>query len=229
MNDLIPETLMPEKLKLCINKRSKLGSTGEIIKLAAPKTVQILYNALRIGPRLILRSAFELLRANTITRLLSALILISFDTINLLRKRISKKQYVINVVLAFMMLVGGTAGWLFGKEIIGVVVESAALAIIFGLVGAGIFGTALGMVWDRIIHRFWRNDSDEMLEILNQEFLLLCYKNGLSQQEAEITKLKVEAFLKEQFLKDMFIQENREAYAQSALLVYFEKEFDRNV
>ena len=206
----------------------KVGSTGDIVKMAAPKTASFIYNALRVGPRLILRSAFELFRANNVTRVLSALILISFDTFSLAKGRISKKQFVINVVLALMMLVGGTAGWVLGTEILSLLIENAVLSILAGLIGAGVLGTALGMLWDKIIHIFWRDDTEEMLEILNHEFLRLCHHHGLNQDEAEDLSQKI--IVKDQLIKDIYAQADRHGFASSVLRHHFkEKEFEGNV
>ena len=180
------------KFKLKLKKKSKMGSKEDIARMAAPKAAQFLYDALRIGPRLILRSAFELLRANIITRLISAVVLISFDTVAFARKRISLKQYLINVSIAAMLLVGGTAGWYLGNGAVYVLLENAVLAIIGGILGAGLIGVGLGAVLEKIIKRFVKDDSADMLEICNEVFCELAQKYNLNEQEAEIAANSIE-------------------------------------
>ena len=90
-----------------------------------------------------MRSAFQLLRTNIITRIISAVVLVSIDTYLFIRKQISLKQYIINVTMAALLLVGGTAGWYGGQNVGYVLFENAVIGIIAGVIGAGILGFAL--------------------------------------------------------------------------------------
>jgi len=143
----------------------------------------MLYNAMRVGPRLILRSAFELLRANMITRVISVAVLLFIDKFSLLKGRISLKQFVINVTLALMLLVGGTAGWVLGSHVLSLLVESLVLGIIAGLIGAGILSAVLSFVVNKIIHLFVQDDTEDMLDIYNQCFAALAKEHMLNQDE----------------------------------------------
>ena len=200
------------KLRLCVQKKSKIGSPSDIARMAAPKAAQVLYNALRVGPRVILRSAFELLRANTITRVLSAVVLLSIDTAALMRKRISKKQYFINITLAMMLLVGGTAGWYLGNNAVALVIaEGLAISIAAGIVGAGLLGAALGIMWEKVIGLFIKDDTADMLDICNRVFCELAAEYGLSEEEANeavyMITINIEA------IRRMYASSDKEAFA----------------
>jgi len=200
------------KLKLCVRKKSKAGSTSDIARMAAPKAAQVLYNALRVGPRLILRSAFELLRANMITRLLSAVVLLSIDTVAFVRKRIFKKQYAINVTLALMLLVGGTAGWYLGNNVIALVIaENVALSIVAGIVGAGILGVTLGNVTEKILGVFIKDDTADMLDVCNQVFCELAAQHCLSEEEAHEAIDVIN--ISNATIKNMYASPDKEAFA----------------
>ena len=204
---------MKDIYRLSVQKKAKLANPGDIARLAAPKAAQVLYNILSMGPRVILRSAFELLRANMVTRILSAVILISFDTFSLLRGRISWKQYVINLVLALLLLVGGTAGWVIGNDVIGaVLLENMVLGIIAGVVGAGLVGGLLGAAWEYGVKLFLSDDSEDMLEICTCVFAELCEKCSLNTSET--TEAKLLLHLDARLMSEMFSQKDRDAFAR---------------
>ena len=203
-----------EALKLQIIKK-KIGNANDIVKLAAPKTAQVLYNAMRVGPRLILRSAFELLRANMVTRVISVVVLLAIDKFSLIRGRISVKQFVINVALALMLLVGGTAGWVLGSHVLGLVVENIVLGIFAGIIGAGVLSAVLGIVVNKIIHLFVQDDAEDMLEIYSQVFAALAYEQQLNIGEIEAAKESIA--MSQQMVKDIFVEEDRMAFAKLTL------------
>ena len=213
---------LPPHLRCTIKKKSKIANTQDLIKIAAPKSVQFLYNFISIGPRVILRSVFQLLRANTITRILSCVVLLSIDTVSLVRKKISLKQYVINASLALMLLVGGTAGWVFGGYLVSMaLIENAAIGIIAALIGAGVFGAVSGFLWERFISLFLKGDTEEMLEIFNYEFYSEVTANSLNEDEIAIARDSIE--LTPEVTSEMFACEDRRDFAKSIICPAIEK------
>lgn len=206
----------PNTLKLTVQKKAKIGSKTDLVRVAAPKAVQILYNIISIGPRVILRSAFQILRANTVTRVLSAVVLVAIDTIGLVRKRISLKQYIINLVLAIMLLVGGTVGWNLGSlVVVAVLLENVILGVIGGLAGAGVFGAAFAMGWDKLVRLFVQDDTADMLDICNRVFSDITYENSLSTEE--IAEAKEMIILNAALLSEMYSQKDREGFARNII------------
>ncbi|MCL2204444.1 MAG: hypothetical protein FWB88_10970 [Defluviitaleaceae bacterium] len=208
-------------LRLTAKKKKNLGNIRSIAKMAAPKTASMVYNALRVGPRLILRSAFELLRANIITRILSAIVLLSIDTVSFVRKRISLKQYIIDVTLAVMLVVGGTIGWNVGSRVGGILLENAILLLLAGMVGAGVLGAVLGAVANRIISRFVHDDNTDMLVICNKVY------DGLAEEykldEAAQQQVCDQVYICDKMLKDMFCQKDRERFARAYIEPFCEE------
>ena len=204
-----------KSLQLVIQKK-KIGSANDIARLAAPKTAQMLYNAMRVGPRLILRSAFELLRANMVTRVISVVVLLTIDKFSLLKGRISVKQFAINVTLALMLLVGGTAGWVLGSHVLSLVVESLVLGIIAGLVGAGILSAGLSFVVNRIIHLFTTDDTEDMLDIYSRCFRALAEEHRLNNDE--ISEAVEKIGMSREMVREIFCEKtDRMAYAHAVL------------
>ncbi|MCL2404800.1 MAG: hypothetical protein FWC92_04540 [Defluviitaleaceae bacterium] len=202
-------------LKLVIQKKN-IGSANDIARLAAPKTAQVLYNALRVGPRLILRSAFELLRANMVTRVISVIVLLVIDKFSLITGRISIKQFIINITLALMLLVGGTAGWMLGSHALGLVVESLVLGIIAGIIGAGLLSAGLSFIVNKIIHLFVQDDTEDMLDIYNQCFASLAKEHKLNHEEIYAATNNI--CMSKEHIRDIFTEKsNRAAFACNKL------------
>ena len=198
--------------KLTPAKKKKIGNASDIARLAAPKAAQVLYNAVRIGPRLILRSTFELLRANVITRVLSAVVLLAIDSVSLAKRRISKKQFVINVILALMLLVGGTAGWYLGNNIVSwMLIENIVIGIVAGIIGAGVLGAVLGIVWEKIVGLFVKDDMCDMIGICNEVFAALTKDYLFNESEA---RRAVESIvINARVAQDMYAQKDKAAFA----------------
>ncbi|MCL2363979.1 MAG: hypothetical protein FWC71_04875 [Defluviitaleaceae bacterium] len=202
-------------------KKKKLGGIRDVAKMAAPKTASMAYNVVRVGPRLILRSAFELLRANIITRVLSAIVLLSIDTVSFIRKRISLKQYAIDVTLAVMLVVGGTAGWALGSRVGAILVENMILLLLAGMIGAGILGAVLGTIANRIIGLFVQDDNTDMLVICNQVYDGLAKEYALSEPEAN--EVADHIYICDKMLKDMFCNSDRERFAREYIKPFCEE------
>ena len=201
-------------LKLSLQKK-KAVNTNDIARMVAPKGAQMLYNLLSIGPRIVLRSAFQLLRANIVTRLISVVVLVVFDTWNLWKGRISKKQFIINVTLAAMLLVGGTVGWTFGGRVASIVLDNMILGFIASLIGAGIVGAGLGAIVEKAIKRFVKSDDEDMLEICNTVFADMAKDNLLNESEIEAVKEELE--ITKPILKNMFAQKDKIGFVQNLL------------
>jgi len=199
--------------QLSIKKQSKLSSKEDIAKLAAPKLAQVLFNIVHIGPRIILRSAYMVLRANIITRIISAAVLMVFDTISFIRKRISLRQYFINVILALMLLFGGTAGWYAGEYFIAwILIENAVLGFVICIIGAGFLGWIAGFVTEKIINRFFKDDSYDMLVICNEVFCGLAREHNLTPEQAE--KAVESILINKSVVRNMYAAKDKVAFAR---------------
>ena len=198
-------------------QKTKLGSPTDVAKIAGSQGIQFLYNILRVGPKLILRSAYELMRANTITRILSAIVLLSVDTISFARRHISLKQYIINITLAALLIAGGTVGWNLGTELAKhiVLLENVVIGIIASLIGAGILGAGFGAVGEKCIKRYVQDDETEMLAICNRIFDDMIQECSLTHEQAleAASKIKITTVL----LRQMFAEEDRETFAKKVI------------
>ncbi|MCL2397880.1 MAG: hypothetical protein FWC93_07450 [Defluviitaleaceae bacterium] len=209
------------RIKLSKAKKSLLGGKG-LVKMIIPKLATMVINLISIGPRIILRSAFQILRTNIWTRLLSTLILVSFDLYSYARKKISRKQLIINLILSTSLLVGGTAGWMFGTNTaLAVVAENTMLWIVAGIIGAGGLGSILNTICRKVLGRFMKSDVEDMLDFFNAEFELMGGELGLSSKEMDTLAAQIR--IDDKICVNCFAKSNKKKYAREVLGTYFDR------
>lgn len=181
-----------------------IKGSDAIVKLAAPKVVTAGVNVMRMGPRIILRSTVELLRANLITRILSCVTILVMDIFDLSRKRISKSQFVVNVILSLLLVVGGTVGWNFGGRWIALEMLGGMADIIGGMIGAGIVVFLSNFIFDRACNKLIESDAKKMWKIINP------YIEKLPQYEQNPVRSSITGSC----LKKMYACNDRELFAE---------------
>jgi len=184
-----------------------IKGSDSIIKLAAPKVVTAGVNVMQMGPRIILRSTVELLRANLLTRILSCLTILAFDIFDLSRKRISKSQFVINVILSLLLVIGGTIGWNFGGRWIVFEILGGMADIIGGMIGAAAAAFVSSFVFGKACDKLIESDAKKMWKIINPHIA------KLPKEEREPVRGSITASC----LKNMFACKNRELFAEDLI------------
>jgi len=181
-----------------------LKGSDAIVKLVAPKVVTAGVNVMQMGPRIILRSTVELMRANLFTRILSCITILIFDIFDLSRGRISKTQFGANVVLSLLLVVGGTVGWNFGGRWIIFEMLGGMADIIGGMIGAGIVVVFSNFVFNKASKQLIESDADKMWKIIDP-FVELLPEEAHAPVRKSITG---------SCLKKMYASEDRMAFAE---------------
>ena len=195
-------------------------SGGNFAKLILPKIATMFINLVSIGPRVILRSAFQILRTNIWTRLISTLIIVLFDFYNFFRKKISKRQLVINLILSASLLIGGSAGWIFGTySVAAIVAENTVIWIIAGIIGAGVFSSVFDTICRKVLGKFIKSDVDAMLDVINSEFESMVAESSLDEEEANAVAEKIH--IDEKVCVNCFCKADKRKYAREFLAPYF--------
>ena len=200
----------------------KKFKTENLLKLVFPKIATMALNFVRIGPRVILRSAFQILRTNIWTRLISTILLVFFDFYSFFKGRISKKQLFIDLILSLSLLVGGTAGWVVGTSgALLIVAENTLLFIIAGLLGAGLFSSFLDRTSRWVLGFFLSSDVEDMLDVINKEFTQMAKEYDLTyEQMCDVAKtIEVD----EQICLTCFTKSDRKKYIRKILTPHFSK------
>lgn len=214
----------PRRIRLAKKDKGKLNklNKGNIVKLVFPKLATMVMNLVSIGPRVILRSAFQILRTNIWTRLISTILLISVDLYSYARKKISGRQLVINLILSLTLLIGGTTGWIFGtNSVSAVAAENTVIWIIAGLAGAGVFSYIFDLFCRKILGRFLKSDVEAMLDVINEEFECMIAEKALDDEQADAIAETVH--INEQICLNCFCKGEKREYVREVLEPYFEK------
>jgi len=187
-----------KKIKKVIKKKKETAA-----KMIAPKVVTAFTNVVRMGPRIIFRSTVELLKANLITRIISCLSLLVIDLIDLIRKRISKIQFIKNVILSALLVLSGTLGWELGThwlsvELAGIIV----VEVLVGIVGAGSLSFLTNWAACKIADKYVKSDADQMLDIIDLHI------SDLSKEEQEFIREHITMVC----LKKMYASDDRDAF-----------------
>ena len=181
-----------------------LRGSDAVVKLVAPKVVTAGVNVMRMGPRIILRSTVELLRANLITRILSCITILVVDVYDLSRKRISRAQFFVNMVLSLLLVVGGTVGWTFGGRWIVFEILGGMADIIGGMIGAGIVVFLSNVVFDKACKKLVESDAQKMWKIIDP------YIQQLPEEERDPVRKSITGSC----LKKMYASTTREQFAE---------------
>jgi len=207
------------RIQLTQKRGGLLGkiNKGNVVKLTLPKLATMGINLVRIGPRVILRSTFQILRTNIWTRLISTFLLLFIDLYHFIRKRISKKQLMINLILSATLLIGGTIGWVFGTTSIStIVLENTVIWIIAGLAGAGVLSAILEAFCRKVLGRFLKNDVEDMLDLINEEFECLIVEYALDDEQAEVIASTIT--IDDKVCLDCFCKKDKKKYMRGMLI-----------
>jgi len=145
----------------------------------------------------------ELLRANLITRVLSCVTLLVVDVYDLAKKRISKPQFIKNVILSLLLIVSGTVGWDWGSRWIALEFLAGFADIAGGIIGAGIFTFLSNIILDKAGGKIIESDAQKMWKILDP------FIDALPEEKREEVRDGVTCTC----LKKMYAAEDREAFA----------------
>lgn len=173
------------------------------MKIIAPKIVTGFANIVRLGPRIIFRSSMELLRANLITRILSCLTLLVVDVYDLAKKRISRPQFIKNVILSALLIVSGTVGWYWGAGWFALEIFAGFADIAGGIIGAGILTFVSNLVLDKACSKIIESDAQKMWKILDPHI------DALPEAKRE----EIRDGITGACLKRMYAAKDREAFA----------------
>jgi len=145
------------------------------------------------------------------------------DVVDLFRGRISSEQLLKNLTVTVLTAAGGGGGAI-GGAALGTAIAPRAGTVIGGIVG-GIAGSlGVGTLSEWVVSKFLKDDSDEMFEIIKDEFQVLGEEFLLSQDEANNVVDKVQTELTGSVLKDMYASEDRIAFARNLMTPIFEEQ-----
>lgn len=223
-------TILTSQLSKAGLNSALVGSSETIVALMGPKASAILINAFRGGSNIYgaaaMKSAAKLLRGNAITAGVTVVVLSSIDIADIFRGRISGRQLFKNLTNTASTVAGGTGGWL-GGAAIGSTILPGVGTVVGGLIGSIAAGVVAGKTTDKVLGNFIEDDTDEMVDIIEDEFKMLAQDYLLNQKEAEKSVDILKEKLDGKLLKDMFASSDRKKFARNLLIPIIENEIGK--
>lgn len=174
--------------------------TKGVAKFVTPKASQILTNLIQLGPRVIVRSAQQLLRVNPLTRLVSVTSLVAVDAVLLAKSKISRDQFFINLAYSLTMFAGSTVGWYTGNQVARQLALNVALAFAISLLFLLLGNQLADRITRIIVGKVATTDCEKGLAEINA----LC-PNDVT---IEVSKFQcIEAFRQNEDAKFKYIEE----------------------
>jgi len=158
---------MPAVIRKPKTLQEKVKQKG-VSKLVFPKASQILTNVITLGPRVVLRSATQLLRVNPLTRIVSVTSLTFIDIFLLAKKRISLSQFFINLTYSLTMFAGSTIGWYTGRYIATQFTHDVVLAFLLSIIFLLIGNKLADLLTRSVVSRIAVTDCERGLAEINQ-------------------------------------------------------------
>ena len=198
-----------------------VGGSEAVVQIMGPKAAATFVNAFRHGNNIYgaaaMKSAAKLLRGNAITATVSMIVISVPDVVDTFRGRISGKQLLKNLATTGGSIAGGTGGW-FGGAALGSMILPGVGTVIGGIVGSVVGGFTVQIATDAVADLIVEDDTDEMLDIISEEFKAFAVEYLLSKSEAELVAEELKSVITANTLKDMFASSSREMYAREILL-----------
>ncbi len=223
-------TVLASQLSKAGLNSALVTSSEAIARLLGPKASAAIVNAFRpaavpIHGAAAMKSCAKLLRGNIITAGVTVAIFTSVDVVNIFRSRISGKQLFKNFASTTTTVAGGAGGWVAGAAA-GSIIPGPG-TIIGGVVGAVSVGAIAGKATDKVMDNFIEEDADEMVKIIEKEFVPLAEDYLLNAKEAEKCVDRLRDELSAGMLKSMFASDNRQKFARDLLTRIIEKEVSK--
>jgi uncharacterized membrane protein len=140
------------------------------------------------------------------------------DAIDLFNGRISAKQFAMNLAV----LIGGTSG-----ATLGMVVGGSIGGVAGGFIGGIAGGTVGKYASDTLLTTIFKSDSEEMFDIVANQFSKVSEDYLVSQNEAELITENLSKQLSTKTLKNMYESEDREKFANDLITKTFENQISK--
>ncbi len=196
-----------------------VGSTTNFAKALGKTGYQAIANTFRtsaISGGAALNSAAKILRNNFITSLIFVFVFAFFDLINLIRRRISFKQFIKNFIVLVISVFAGSLGGIAGGAV-GVIIIPGIGAFLGALIGGFLAGSLAATLAQKVLGVFIKDDVEKMINILNEEFRIIRDDYLLSGNEVEKISDKLAAKLDKKTFYKMIASKDKHQFARNLL------------
>lgn len=214
-------------------EQSLRGTTDWVVRNLGYKTSAIIANAIRSGNNIYGAAAAnylsKALRGNVVTGIVTTTVLSSVDFYKLFKGKISGAQALKNVTVTATSVAGGTGGWMAGAAAgaaLGSAVPligTAAGSIVGGLIGSFGGGWAANKITKSTMDLMIKDDADEMIEIIQNQFGDIASAFMLSQEEGESIIDEISKEINTELLMNMYSSSDHKKYAYNWMEPFAQK------
>lgn len=204
-------------------EQSLRGASDWVVKNIGSKATAIISNAIRSGSDIYGAAAAsylsKILRGNVVTGVVTTTVLSSVDLYKLFKGSISGPQAFKNVTVTATSVAGGTGGWLAGAAAgaaLGSAVPligTAAGGIIGGVLGSFGGGWAASKATKSTMDFMIKDDSEEMLEIIQKQFTTVAQDYLINESEAKNIIKKIQDNVDNELLMSMYSSKAHNSFA----------------
>ncbi len=167
-------------------------------------------------------TAVKLLQSQALVQTVTVIVLTAPDVVDLIKERMSAEQLLMNLATATAGVVGSTVGTVAGSAAGGAIVPGAGNAV-GGIAGGLAGGVAFAYGANAIMHVFYVDDAEKMLDIIQDVFYKLSIEYLVTEEEATAIADELPDLLQGDTLKDMFASDDHEQFAEDLMRPLFEK------
>lgn len=165
--------------------------------------------------------AEKLIARELLTNSVLVVVLAAPDVIDAFRGRISKEQLLAEITVTGAGVAGGAAGAAGGAAIGSAIVPGVG-SVVGGIVGLLAGGLGAQMATEYIIDEFTESDAEEMISVLQDEFVVLAEEYMVNNEEVDCISEEIQKEIDSDFVKDMYSSDDRAEYARDFMEEIFE-------
>ena len=170
----------------------------------------------------IVSTAVGVLQSQALISTVTVLVVSAPNAIRLIQGKISAKQMIKDFSVTVIGVSGAVAGGYLGSWAGGAVLPGVGNWV-GGFVGSTLIGAVSSYGAEKLLDLFVVDDADEMLEIIENEFVNLANDYLISDEEAQMISSGLQKKLTGEELYNMFASDDRNSYAKALLVPLFEE------
>lgn len=161
-------------------------------------------------------AAAKVVRGTVLTSTVTVIVLTIGDVIKLFEEKISLAQFLKNLSITIVSTAGATGGAIVGASA-GSTVLPGAGTVIGGILGGVAGGMGSGILTEAVVSKFIRDDAEEMLEIIQNEFTKMSDEYIITKEEGSRITDCLQKLLTGEKLEEMMESTDRKAFAHKII------------
>ncbi len=205
-----------------------VGGTETFVRSLGSKVSSYIVNGFRgsagsIYGATAMKSAAKLLRTNIITSIVMILVFSIADISYLFRRRITFKQFIKNFFVLALSVVSSVVGGIAGSAL-GTLVLPGVGSVLGSIIFAIAIGALVGHLSKKLFGLFIKDDAEEMVKIIEEEFKDISSENLLTKNESEKIIDRLTRKMSLPRMRKMVASKDKHAFARDLIIPLVENQ-----